>query len=132
MRLPPAVLVTTIVCLGLVACGGDDRAGDAPAATSAPASEPGTALPRPAPGTCEPLPESADGRYVVADAGEVALRLEDGSVQLDVTRSSGWTSMAANTPIEAVVTFTRSDEELVLEAERKGGRLLIQVCAEDG
>jgi hypothetical protein len=61
----------------------------------------------------------------------VALRLEDGSVQLDVTRSSGWTTMAAYTPIQALVTFTRSDEELVLEAERKDGRLLIRVCAED-
>ena len=128
MRLPPAVLVTALVCLGLVACGGDDRAGDAPAATSAPTSGPGTALSRPAPGTCEPVPESADGRYVVGDAGEVTLRLEDGSVQLDVSSSNGWGTTAAHTPIQAVVTFTRGDEAIVLEAEREDGRLLIRVC----
>jgi hypothetical protein len=74
------------------------------------------------------VPESADGRYAVADAGEVTLRLEDGSVRLDVSSSSGWGTTAASTPVEAVVTFTRGDEELVLEAEREDGRLLIRVC----
>ena len=148
MRLTPAVLLTALVLCGLGACGGDDRAEDAPAATSAPVTSsptsssppstgtpgetnPGKVLLRPAPGTCEPVPESADGRYVVADAGVVMLRLEDGGVRLDVSSSSGWQTMAANTPIQALVTFTRGSEELVLEAEREGGRLLIQFCAED-
>ena len=153
MRLLPAVLLTGLVCCGLVACDGAD---DAPAATSAPTSEPGTSSPSaptsssppssgvpggtdpgevllpPAPGTCEPVPESADGRYVVADAGVVTLRLEDGSVQLDVSSSEGWGTTAAHTPIQALVTFTRGGEELVLEAEREDGRLLIQVCGDGG
>ena len=149
MRLTPAVLLTALVLCGLVACGGDDRAEDAPAATSAPVTSsptsssppstgtpgetnPGKVLLRPAPGTCEPVPVSADGRYVVADAGVVMLRLEDGGVRLEVSSSNGWQTMAANTPIQARVTFTRGSEELVLEAEREGGQLLVQVCAGDG
>jgi hypothetical protein len=160
MRSFPVVLAPLLALPVLVACGdegADDGAVEA-AATSAAASAaerspgpspsapgssppaatdpPGAAspgkVPRPGPGSCEPVPESPDGRYVVADAGEVTLRLEDGSVRLDVSASDGWGTTAAHTPIEAVVTFTGGGEALVLEAEREDRRLVIRICDDDG
>lgn len=156
MRPSSAVLLPALALSLLAGCGGDDHPQESAATTSAAptsgegapgSSSPGTSgspaatgspgaagpgqVPRPPAGTCEPVAESADGRYVVADAGEVTLRLEDGEVQLDVSSSSGWGTMAASTPIEAVVTFTRGDEELALEAEREDGRLVIRICADD-
>lgn len=155
-RLLPVLALPVLAVAVLAGCGGDDDQQEAAATTSAATTSrkdapkstdpttspspgatgsPGAAspgqVPRPAPGTCEPVAESPDGRYVVADAGEVTLRLEEGSVQLDVSTSNGWGTTAANSPVEAVVTFTRGDEQLVLEATREDGRLVIQVCDDD-
>ena len=139
MRLSPAALLPVLALSVLVACGGDDDEPAAASTSSSPTSgenppgaeNPGKVLPLPAPGTCEPVTESADGRYVVGEAGVVTLRLEEGEVQLDVSSSNGWGTMAAHTPIQAVVTFTRGDEVLALEAEREDGRLVLRICDDD-
>jgi hypothetical protein len=122
----PSRAVLLVLALSLAGRTGGDRSDDSSGAAS-----PGQ-VPRPAPGRCEPVPESADGRYVVADAGEVTLRLEDGAVQLAVSSSDGWRVTAAHSPVMAVVTFTRNDEKLVLEAERVSGRLVIRICDDAG
>ena len=156
MRLPSAVLLTALALSGLVACGGDDPADDAGAPSSTATSEestsgtsssppssssqssgsPGAAspgqVPRPAPGRCEPVPESADGRYVVADAGEVTLRLVDGGLQVDVSSSNGWNTSVDSDDDEADIEFSQGDDELDLEADVEAGRLVIQICADDG
>ena len=102
-----------------------------PGATDSPgAASPGQ-VPRPAPGSCEPVPESADGRYVVADAGEVTLQLADGGLQLSVSSSNGWGTSVHSEDDEAAVEFSRDGEELDFEAGRQGGRVVLRICDDD-
>lgn len=153
MRLSSAVLLPALALSALVACGGDDPPDDAASTTSAtptteessPApSAPGSAptsgspgaaspgqVPVPAPGSCQPVPESADGRYVVADAGEITLRLENGGLQVNVSSSNGWGTSVNSGNDEVDVEFRRGDEELDFEADLENGRLVIQICADD-
>lgn len=157
MRLSPAVLLPVLALSVLVACGGDDEPESAAASTSssptseesspstapstpsdspgAPGSQgavnPGKVLPRPAPGTCEPVAESADGRYVVADAGEITLRMEDGTLRLNVSSANGWGTSVRSENSEADVEFRRGADELDFEAELEGGRLVLRICADD-
>jgi hypothetical protein len=157
MHLSPAALLTVLALSVLVACGGDDDDREDTAATTsaAPTSEesspssapsspsdspdasgsPGAAspgqVPRPQPGSCEPVAESADGRYVVADAGEITLRMEDGTLRLNVSSSNGWSTSVHSENSEADVEFRQGDDELDFEAELEGGRLVLQICDDD-
>lgn len=157
MRLSPAALLPVLALTFLVACGGDDGDREDATATTSPApttqesspsspppsaseppdpsGSPGAAspgqVPRPQPGTCEPVAESADGRYVVADAGEITLRMEDGTLRLNVSSSNGWSTSVHSENSEADVEFRQGDDELGFEAELEGGRLVLQICADD-
>ncbi len=156
MRLSPAALLPVLALSVLVACGGDDEPESAAASTSSsPTSEtssPGSAppsapdspgasgspgaaspgqVPRPQPGSCEPVAESADGRYVVADAGEITLRMEDGTLRLNVSSSNGWSTSVHSENGEADVEFRQGDDELDFEAELEDGRLVLRICAAD-
>ncbi len=157
MRLTPAAVLPVLALSVLVACGGDDEPESAAASTSSsPTSEesspssappspsdspdasgspgeenPGKVPTRPAPGTCEPVPESADGRYLVADAGEITLRMEDGTLRLNVSSSNGWSTSVHSENSKADVEFRRGDDELDFEAELEGGRLVLQICDVD-
>lgn len=156
MRLSPAALLPVLALSVLVACGGDDEPESAAASTSAsPTSEesspssappsasdspdasgsPGAAspgqVPRPQPGSCEPVAESPDGRYVVADAGEITLRMEDGALRLNVSSSNGWSTSVHSENSEADVEFRQGDDELDFEAELEGGRLVLRICDDD-
>ncbi|SDF28180.1 hypothetical protein SAMN05660485_02972 [Blastococcus fimeti] len=154
MRLTPAALLPVLALSVLVACGGDDEpesagtsssptseqssptsappsASESPDASGSPgAASPGQ-VPRPQPGTCEPVAESADGRYVVADAGEITLRMEDGNLQLNVSSSNGWSTSVHSENSEADVEFRQGDDELDFEAEIEDGRLVLRICDDD-
>ncbi len=160
MRLSPAALLPVLALSVLVGCGGDDEPDEAAATTSAspsaedstpssapPSSTPPTTsgppdasgspgaaspgqVPRPAPGTCEPVAESADGRYVVADAGEIVLRMENGGLSLNVSSSNGWGTSVTSGGDEADVEFRRGEEELEFEADLENGRLVLKICAD--
>lgn len=157
MRLSPAVLLPVLALWAVVACGGDDGQEDAAATTSAsptteqgsptspapaapaspdPSGSPGAAspgqVPRPEPGSCEPVARSADGRYVVADAGEIVLRMADGGLELGVSASNGWGTSVTSGDGEARVEFRRDEEELDFEADLESGRLVIRICAGGG
>ncbi len=157
MRLSPAALLPVLALSVLVACGGDDdEREDAAASTSAsptseegspssappsasdspdPSGSPGAAspgqVPRPQPGSCEPVAESADGRYVVVDAGEITLRMEEGMLRLNVSSSNGWSTSVHSENSEAEVEFRQGDDELDFEAEIEDGRLVLQICDDD-
>lgn len=151
MRSFPAVLLPVVVLFALVSCSGSEQPDDAAASTSArpsgqssPSSAPGTSsppsasdppggaspgqVPRPDPGSCEPVPESSDGRYVVADAGEITLRLGTGALQLEVSSSGGWSTSVDSDDDEADVEFRRGDDELDFRADLENGRLVLQIC----
>jgi hypothetical protein len=109
--------------------GTPDASGSPGPSGSPGAASPGQ-VPRPAAGTCEPVAESADGRYVVADAGEITLRLENGSLSLNVSSSNGWGTSVSSGGDEADVDFRRGEEELEFEADLEDGRLVIKICAD--
>jgi hypothetical protein len=159
MRSYPVVLLPLFVLPVLVACSDDDGPGAAATTTSAaPSTEesspsaspsspgsssppvatdpPGAAspgqVPRPGPGSCEPVAESADGRYVVADAGEVLLSTEGGGLSVNVSTSNGWGTSVRTDDGGADVEFRRGEEELEFEAELENGVLVIRICAGDG
>jgi hypothetical protein len=157
MRSYPVVLLPLLALPVLAACGGDDDGPDETAATTtaAPSTEesspsaspsspdpssppaatdsPGAAgpgqVPRPGPGSCEPVAESADGRYVVADAGEVLLRAGDGGLSVNVSTSNGWGTKVNTDDGGADVEFRRDADELEFEADLENGRLVIRICA---
>ncbi|SDF24164.1 hypothetical protein SAMN05660662_1505 [Blastococcus aurantiacus] len=150
MRFSPAVFLPVLALSALVGCGGKEQPDDAAATTtaepapesSAPGSSSATAsdspgaaspgqVPRPGPDSCEPVAEAPDGVYVVADAGEVILRLEDSGITLDVRSTDGWSTSVDSDEDEADVEFTRGDETIDFEADVEAGRLVIQVCDED-
>lgn len=159
MRSFPVVLLPLLALPVLVACGTDDEPDGTAATTSAapspeesspgaPPSSPSSSsppaapdppgaaspgqVPRPEPGGCEPVAESADGRYVVADAGEVLLRAEDGGLSVTVSTSNGWGTSVNSGDDGADVEFRRGEDELELEADLENGRLVIRICAGDG
>ncbi|MGY1751664.1 hypothetical protein [Blastococcus sp. SYSU D01042] len=153
----PVLALPVLAVSVLAGCGGDDADRQDGAATSTPATtsdksapkstdpttspspgatgSPGAAspgqVPRPAPGTCEPVAESADGRYVVADVGEIELRMEGGSVRLNVSSTGGWGTRVNSDDDGAEVEFRRGEEELDFEADLEGGRVVLQVCDDD-
>jgi hypothetical protein len=157
MRSLPVVLLPLLALPVLVACGADDEPAQAASTTSAAPSTEGTSpsaspsspdsssppgatdppgaaspgqVPRPGPGSCEPVAESADGRYVVADAGEVLLRAEHGGLALNVSTSNGWGTSVHSGNGEAEVEFRRGEDELDFTAHFEGGRLVLQICAD--
>jgi hypothetical protein len=87
-------------------------------------------VPRPAPGTCAPVAESPDGVYEIADAGRITLRMESGSLQLQVSSSNGWGTSVHSGNGEAEVEFRRGEDELDFTAHFEGGRLVLQICAD--
>jgi hypothetical protein len=152
MRLAPTVLLPVLALSALAACGGDDDPRDDrdPTASAATTSEespptsspspPGTSspggaspgqVPRPAPDSCQPVAESPDGVYRVADAGQVTLRMQDGVLSLQVNSSAGWTVSSNTTGDEADIEFSRAGEELDFEADLENGRLVLQICSDD-
>lgn len=120
MRLSPAVLLLALALSAPVACGGDEPRDDA-----APTSTASTSA---APDSCEPVAESPDGEYVVADAGEVTLRMVGSGLTVDVRSTDGWSTSVNSDNAGADIQFNRGDEEIVFEADIEAGRLVLQVC----
>lgn len=156
-KLLPVLALPVLAVPVLSGCGGDDDPQDAAATSSTAATTPGRSapgstdpttspspgatgspgaaspgqVPRPAPGTCEPVAESADGRYVVADAGEVFLDAQDGGLSVNVSTSNGWGTSVNTDDGGADVEFRRGEDELEFEAELENGVLVIRIC-DDG
>jgi len=105
-----------------------------PEATPAP-SPTGDAAGQPAPpsGSCVDLPEAADGRYPVGDAGTAVVRRDgDRLVVEEVEPSSGWTyHVTEHGDDEVEIDFHRDGVELELEVEIDDGRVEVEVCADD-
>lgn len=139
--------VIAVCALSLVGCAdGDD---DAPApitpeespadtpretpTTPPPATGGGDAAGVPPPGSCADLPEAADGRYTVGDAGTAVVRRDgDRLVVEEVAPSSGWTyDVTEHGDDEVEVDFRRGGEERELEVEIDDGRVEVQLCVDD-
>jgi hypothetical protein len=157
----PRLLLAALVAAGLLAaCGGD---GDEQVAvvsttttTEAPPADPdpaeavrspgaddaddagddggGPDRPRP-PGGCEELAETADGRYVVRDAGEVVIRRDGDALVLEEVRAAeGWRfegDRKGKKDDEIEVTFRHADRKIEFEAELDDDDLEIEVCEKD-
>ena len=103
-----------------------------PPATGADPAAP--AAGRPAPDTCLALPEAADGRYTVADAGIVVVTRDGDRLVLgEITPAEGCTAEEVDTEADEVEVELRNDaDELDLEVEvEDGGRLSVVVRADD-
>lgn len=89
--------------------------------------------PLPPPGSCVDLPEAADGRYTVGDAGTAVVRRDGDRLVVDeVVPSSGWTHrVTEHGDDEIEIDFRRGGEELELEVEIDDGRVEVDVCVED-
>jgi hypothetical protein len=154
-RTPRIAALAGAAALVLAACGGTDDAPDTGAggievpAREAPTGGPtgdredpgpsggsGAAdlPPRPQPGTCVDVPEAADGRYAVYDAGTAVVTREGDRLVLgDVRAAAGWTARVDDEePDEVEIDFRRDGQDVLdLEVELDGARVRVEICADD-
>lgn len=104
-------------------------------ADDGPTDEDGAAgLAAPEPGQCLDLPESPDGRYLVADAGIVTIRVEDGRMLLEGAEPSvGWEHEVTEEDDDRIeVELRRDDREFDFSAELGADESpQVQVCNDD-